>query len=174
MKHSWNRTYTFIKRLGDIVTFGKIAQLAGKEMQTAEAWAREPESLENPHGSGRRNPLDTVLRLIAEAHKHDAGLAREMALTFIEYVDFLDGKKGIEELKRAGSICELVGRSAKEHTDVVVEMLKNPNPNFHTLKIEHLQAMSALIQVGACIDEELKKDIQADLDKQNHGLKKVA
>lgn len=162
----WQRTYTLIRRLADHVTFGTIASKCGKEVQTAEAWGREPESNENPNGNGKKNPFDTVLRLIGMAHKEDAGLAREIAEMFPEYVEFLDRKLGLARLKETGSLCEVVGKSAKEHTDIVLKMLQNPNPDYHELKTEYEQAMSALIQVGACIDEEIKKELQQDYISQ--------
>lgn len=91
MKRPFLHTHTFIKRLADLITFGKIAQVSGKEIQTAEAWGRAVESNENPTGTGKRNPLDLVIQLIGLAHKESPALAREMAEVFPLYVEYLDG-----------------------------------------------------------------------------------
>lgn len=159
---NWKQTFTLVKRLADIATFGKIAQLCGKEIQTAEAWGRAPESNAEPLGTGKKNPLDMVLRLIALAHKENPGLAREIADTFGDYVNYLDSRCGEMTAANPGNIQEMLGRSAKEHTDMLVEMLQNNNPNLGKIFTEYKQAESALLQFGACLKETIKIEREAD------------
>lgn len=117
-------TFRLFERLGSLLTFGKVAQCCGKEMQTAEAWGREPASNENPTGSGRKNPIDCILRLMGVAHKEgDRALVREIAETFTEYADFLDEK----EISINTDLDELVGKSAKEHGEAIFEALRRKN-----------------------------------------------
>lgn len=139
----FNKTHTFIKRLADHISFGKIAAACGKGTSTAEAWGREPETNETPYGTGKRNPLDGVNKIIALAHKEDPGLAREIAEIFPDYVDFLDGKCGTVELVNV-SINEIVANSAKEHMDVVLEVLKTAQPDWDKVIAECRQAEAAL------------------------------
>src|SRR6478672_2800397 len=89
------QTHTFIKRLANLdnCSFGKIAQITGKEIQTAEAWGRPVASNEAPTGTGKANPLDCVLRIIGLAHREQSGLAQEIAEIFPDYVAFLNGKE---------------------------------------------------------------------------------
>jgi len=155
---NWQRTYEYIGRLAEYISFGVIAQRCGKEIQTAEAWARVPESNENPLGNGKKNPLDTVLRLIGLAHKEDAGLAREIAEMFLDYVAVLDGRQGVSVLDCGGSINEVLGQSAKEHADVLLAILKSEKPDWSKAYSETKQAQAALGRVEACI----KKEMQAD------------
>lgn len=155
---AWKRTYTFFKRLADYTTFGAIAQKCGKEIQTAEAWARVPESEESPHGTGKRNPMDCVLRLIALAHGKDGGLAREMAAIFPEYVAYLDSLSGGAAAANGDeAINELVAASAKEHLDIVLELMKAGERDLAKIWSEVKQAESALAKVGACLEVEIKR-----------------
>jgi hypothetical protein len=153
---NWKRTFEFFQRLAAFTTFGTIAQKCGKEMQTAEAWAREPESDENPFGSGKRNPLDTVLRLISMAHKHSPGLAREIADMFVDYVNYLDDLGGATSLRNGASVNELLAESAQEHLDIVKELLSSVNPDLDKVWTEFKQAQAALNKVGAALKEEMK------------------
>ena len=143
MNRPFNKTFVYIRRLADHVSFGTIAAKCGKETGTAEAWGREPESNVNPNGTGKRNPFDCVLRLIGMAHKEDAGLAREMAEMFHQYIDYLDGKDGLQ-LSKMPAINELLAKSAKEHMDVMLAILKTPNPNWAQVIQECKQSEAAL------------------------------
>jgi len=135
-------THSLFERLGKLLTFGKIAQCCGKEIQTAEAWGREPASNENPSGSGRRNPIDCIIRLMGLAHKEgDRALAREIAETFTDYADYLDGVAG--ELDDT-EIEELAGKSVKEHGDAIFEALKRRKPNYPKAMTEIVEAEIAL------------------------------
>jgi hypothetical protein len=147
------RTFSYIKRLADLITFGKIAKACGKEIGTAEAWGREPESNENPHGTGKKNPLDCVLRLIALAHKESPALAREMAEIFTDYSDYLQGER--KEVN--GSIKALVGQSAKEHLDIVLLILNHESPNWSKAFTEIKEAEAALYRVELFVKAELKE-----------------
>lgn len=155
---SYNRTFTFVKRLADYVSFGKIAQLSGKEIQTAEAWGREPESNENPFGTGRKNPFDLTLRLIALAHKEDAGLAREIAEIFTDYADYLIETSGRDFAAKGGCVNELLAESAKEHTDIIVAALDSVEPDFERVLVEAKQAQSKLSELAACVKEKIKTE----------------
>lgn len=144
------QTFTLFKRLGDLLTFGKIAQCCGKEMQTAEAWGRRPASNEYPTGTGRNNPVDCILRLMGLAHKEgDRVLAREIAETFTGYADYLDG---IESEEKA-SLNDLVGASVKEHGEAICAALEARN---------YTKAMTELVQAEIAL-RDLKGFIQKQL-----------
>jgi len=113
------QTHNFIKRIAEHLSYGHIAQMNGVSIQTAEAWGREPESNLNPHGTGKKNPFDSSLRLIGKVHKDDPGLAREIATSYLEYVDVLDGRTA----KAIGCVSTLVGQCVKEHADVVIALV---------------------------------------------------
>lgn len=153
MKPNYLRTHEFIKRLADLITFGRIAQACGKDIKTAEAWGREPESNENPHGTGQKNPLDCVLRLQALANKEAPGLAREIADIYTDYVDYLQG----ERKEPSGSINSLIGQSMKEHTDVLLTILNSPNPDWGKAFTEIKEAEAALYKVELFVKAELQE-----------------
>ncbi|HRH45874.1 MAG TPA: hypothetical protein PKY82_29800 [Pyrinomonadaceae bacterium] len=152
----FKRTFEFIHRLAGFVGYGVIAQKSGKELQTAEAWGRAPESVEHPNGTGKRNPFDGVLRLIALAHEKDPGLAGEIAEIFSDYVNFLNEFKAGEFIKSGNSIYQLLGESTKEHTDVVCEALKAENPDWEKVYTEFKQGEAKFMELGAVIKEKLK------------------
>lgn len=134
-------TYGLFDRLGELLTFGKIAQSCGKEVQTAEAWGREPASNANPAGSGRRNPIDCILRLMGLAHKeNDRVLVREIAETFTDYADYLNGI----QITDRREIAELAGASVKEHGEAIFEALNLKKPNYPKAMTEIVQAEIAL------------------------------
>lgn len=151
---NYSRTFQYIKRLADLVTFGKIAQVCGKEIQTAEAWGREPESNENPHGTGKKNPLDCVLRLIALAHKDDPALAVEIAEIFTDYADFLQGRTPSEP----GCVNALIGQAAKEHMDVVLAILNTESPDWPKAFTEIKQAQAAMYKVELFVKGEMAEE----------------
>jgi hypothetical protein len=147
------RTFSYIKRLADLITFGKIAKACGKEIGTAEAWGREPESNENPHGTGKKNPLDCVLRLIALAHKESPALAREMAEIFTDYSDYLEGQGA----NKPDCVHSAVGQAAKEHMDVVLAILNTGRPNWHKAFTEIKEAQAAMYRVEMFVKNEMKE-----------------
>lgn len=149
---TWKQTFKFVARLAEKVTYGKIAKVSGKKTDVAEAWGRPAESDEFPSGTGKRDPSQTILRLIGLAHEGDPGLAREWAETFVEYVDFLDDRISPED-----SIFELMARSVKEHADVVVQVLHEKHPDYARVYSEAMQAKSAINKIIACAREEMKK-----------------
>lgn len=150
---NFTRTHTLIKRLTDIITCGKLAQMSGKSIQTVESWTRVPESNENPHGTGKKNPIDLVLRLQALAHaNNDPGLSKEIADTFSDYDAYLTG----DTSRVKGSINHAIGQSAKEHMDLMLVVLNSNNPDWYRANTEHKQAQAALDRVGLFIREELK------------------
>lgn len=165
-------TFTLFKRLGDLLTFGKIAQCCGKEIQTAEAWGREPASNENPTGSGRRNPVDCILRLMGLAHKEgDRALVREIAELFTDYADFLDGVSNADNI----DLDNLVGSSAKEHADVVFAALKRKDwPKVCT---EIVQAEIALRDLKSYAQNQLMpvRNVakQAIADRNGHNKQRI-
>jgi hypothetical protein len=153
----FKKTYLFFKRLADSehCSYGKIAQLSGNTMQTAEAWGRAPESDEFPTGSGKRNPSDLQIRLLGLAYKKSPGLAREWAMIFPAYIDFLDELNGIEHSKSGRSARELCKRAAKEHADIVCEMLsKDYDPAIVWKEINQFE--SANKSFVECIKQELQ------------------
>lgn len=154
------KTHVYFKRLGELLTFGKIAQACGKEVQTAEAWAREPASNENPAGTGKNNPLDCIFRLMGLAHKDgDKALTREMAEAVVAYADWLDGI----EPRPEGTLTELIGAAIKEHSEAIVEALNLPTkPNYAKAMTEIVQAEIAL--------HELKKTVR----NQMYPVRKLA
>jgi hypothetical protein len=157
MNRSFNRTWTFVKRLADYVSFGKIAQTCGKETGTAEAWGREPASNANPFGTGKANTFDCSLRLVALAHKEDAGLAREIAEMFKEFVDHLEG---VETETRKGTVNELVGVSIKEHAEAVVILLNGDKPDFAKAHTEIAQAKVALDRLDRYVLGEMREQTE--------------
>ncbi len=153
---TWKTTHTFFHRLAAYISYGVIASRCGKELQTAEAWGREPESIENPNGTGKKNPFDCVLRLLALAHDKDAGLAREAAEIFSDYVKYLDEKDGKTFVEKGGSVLTIVGEATKEHTDVVYEMLKSPNPDWSKVYSEFKQSEAKYAELGVILKEKVK------------------
>lgn len=162
---NFSRTYEFIKRLAEYMTFGAIAQKFGKETATSEAWARVPESNENPFGNGKRNPIDAGLRVIALAHKEDAGLAREIAETSVDYCDYLDTLKGKKFEDLGGCVNELLAQSAKEHADIIVALLMSPDPDLDKVFREVKQAQSKLNELSECVKWKLKAEIQINFNE---------
>ena len=154
MKRPFLHTHTFIKRLADLVTYGKIAQISGKEIQTAEAWGRPVESNENPTGTGKRNPFDLVLRLIGIAHKEAPALAREMAELFPQYVDYLDHN---EQRPTGRALNELIGESVKEHSEAVIALLNQTDPNFAGAHTEIKEAIIALERLDNYVLGEMRE-----------------
>lgn len=148
-------THDYIKRLANLenCSYGRIAQACGKSIQTAEAWGRPPESDVNPTGTGKRNPLDCVTRLISLAHKDDPGLAREMAAHFTDTVEQLEGKTP----QVTGNINNLIGHSAKEHMDVVLSILNSDSPDWKKAFTEIKQAEAALYKVELFVKAELQE-----------------
>lgn len=161
------RTHTLFKRLGDLLTFGKVAQSCGKEIQTAEAWGREPASNANPAGTGRNNPADCILRLIGLAHKEgDRALAREIAETFPEYVDYLEGVVTVQDTP----IDELAGRSVREHGEAIFHALNRRKPNYAKAYTEIVQAEIALADLKKWVRNEmqpLRAQAQAAISAKN-------
>lgn len=153
MKPTYSRTHQYIKRLADLITFGRVAQACGKDIKTAEAWGREPESNENPTGTGQKNPLDCVIRLIGLANEKDPGLALEMAGIFPDFVNFLQGRTE----QNSGSINSLIGQSAKEHMDVVLAILNSPNPDWGKAFTEIKQEQAAMYRVELFVKAEMKE-----------------
>jgi hypothetical protein len=160
---NWKRTFTLINRLADLISFGVIAGRFGVGTKAAEAWGREPESNENPFGTGRKNPIDGNLRVIALAHKEDEGLAREIAETSVEYCDYLDEQKGKVFAQSGGCAKTLCAQSIKEHTDIVVVLLESDEPDNQRVLTEIAQAQSKLAQLKACVKERAKLEITANV-----------
>lgn len=160
MQHSFNKTFTYVKRLADHVSFGKIAQVCGKTTETAEAWGRAPESNINPSGTGKRNTFDCSLRLIGLAHKEDPALAREMADIFPAYVDFLEGKTS----EVTASPNALVAQSIKEHSDAVVAVLNQEQPDFVKAHTEIVQAEVALLRLKNWVKAEMRMEVDREFD----------
>lgn len=157
----FKRTYEFYKRFGSLWTFGKLAQISGVEMQTAEAWGRPVESDEFPTGTGKRNPTDTVLRQIRTIHAKDAGTARVWANTFPKYVDHLDALSGkVRAQIETGSLCQIIGESAKEHLDIVLAFMNADEPDYENLEHETLEAISKLNELLACLRESAKAEVE--------------
>lgn len=123
------QTHTFIERLAKYTTFGKIASKFRTTTKTAEAWGREPESNLNPTGSGKKNPLDGVLRLMGMAFEKDRGLAKEIGDLFPNYFLFLLGQKKGEAACRK----LMAGQAVKEHADVIFEILGTDEIDFQKL-----------------------------------------
>jgi hypothetical protein len=147
----FRRTHEFFRGLAEHVSYGVIAQKCGKELQTAEAWGREPESNDNPNGTGKRNVFDTYLRLLGMAHEKNPGLARDWASVGVEYVDYLDGKMGRETTL---SVCELAAIYVKEQADVIAKILANGDTE--GLWKEMAECEAAFNQLKACIREQSK------------------
>lgn len=118
-------TFLLIRRLAEHVSYGAIASRFCKNIRTAEAWGREPESNSNPMGTGKKNPIDAVLRLMAMAHEKDKGLAKEIADLFPEYYEFLSG----ETSEKQETVSFLVGQAVKEHADAVTQLLSTETPD---------------------------------------------
>lgn len=148
-------THELIKRLANLenCTYGRIAQSCGKSIQTAEAWGRPPESDEHPYGTGKKNPLDCVDRLLALAHHDDPGLSREMAEHFTDTVDALEGKAP----EVTGSINSLIGQSAKEHLDIMLLILNSARPDWKKAFTEVKQAQAALYRVELFVKAEMQE-----------------
>lgn len=164
----FKRTHEFFRSLSDHLSFGVIASRCGKEIQTAEAWGREPESNEHPNGTGKKNPLDTFLRLLGMAHKEDAGLAREWASVGIEYVDFLDGKIGRETSQ---NVCEMAAVYLKEHAEMVAKILADGGDTEGLWK-ELAECEAAFNQLKACIREQVKvSDVRQFAKEKVNGRK---
>ncbi len=156
---TFRRTYEYIKRTAEHVTFGKIAAISGKSTDVAEAWGRPFESDDNPAGTGKKDPSQTILRLIGLAHSKDPGLAREWASTFPEYVDYLDAKAGRESER---SVCELAAIYLKEHAEMVAEILHRNDGNWEGLWTELAQCEGAFFQLKACIKEQMAVEVGDD------------
>jgi len=150
----FKRTHEFFAGLAVRFSFGQIAAWCGKEMTTAEAWGRVPESDEHPNGSGKKNPLDTLIRLLGKAHSQDPGFAREWAVMGIEYVDYLDDRAG---KRSAENPCELAARYLKEHAEMIAKILHNDG-DADGLWTELAQCEAAFNQLKACIKEQHKSD----------------
>jgi len=150
---SWKRTFEFVKRLSEHYSFGKIAAVSGKRMEVAEAWGRPMECDEYPSGTGKKDPSQTVLRLIGLAHEKDPGLAREWAATFLEYVDFLDEKEGRAAVD---NFCAKLAKLIQEHTDVIIECTKSHDPDWVKVFSETKQLQAEINQFLACVKEQLK------------------
>lgn len=160
----FKRTYEFYKRFGSLLSFGKLAQISGVEMQTAEAWGRPVESDEFPTGTGKRNPTDTVMRQIRNIHGKDAGLARVWANAFPKYVDHLDALNGKTRAQvESGSLCQIIGESAQEHLDIVLAFMNEGEHDHERLETEVLEAISKLNELLACLKESAKKDIEGNV-----------
>ncbi len=171
---NFSRTHEFIKRLAEHITFGVIAQKFGKETGTAEAWGRVPESNENPFGNGKRNPIDAGLRVIALAHKDDAGLAREIAETSIDYCDYLDELRGVSFAAQGGCINEILAQSAKEHADIIVCLLSASEPDMESVYREIKQAQAKINELAACCKSKMKAEVKADTFTVQTGGKRAA
>jgi hypothetical protein len=150
---TFKNTHRYIRRLADLTSFGTIAQITGKTTDTAEAWGRAPESIENPTGTGKHNPFDTVLRIIGRAHEKSPALAREMGEMFPDYVNYLDGKAR----RPAACLNELIGSSVREHSDVIVNLLNCPEPNFAAVHTEIKEAIIALERLDNYVIGEMKE-----------------
>lgn len=157
MNRSFNSTWKLIKRLADHISFGKIAKMCGKDLKTAESWGREPASNANPTGTGKANTFDCSLRLIASAHKEDAGLAREMAEMFTHFVDHLEG---VETGERKGTVNDLIGSSVKEHSEAIVVLLAGEKPDFAKAHTEIAQAKVALDRLDRYVLGEMKQQTE--------------
>jgi hypothetical protein len=153
---TFKTTFLFVKRLAEHVTFGKIAAVSGKDTSVAEAWGRPYESDEFPAGTGKKDPSQTVLRLLGLAHRADPGLAHEWAAVFPGYVEFLDERDGAEGTGMPGCIFELMAKSGKEHMDVMMKMLKKENVDWSAVNTEYQQFVAVNNKFGACLKEELK------------------
>lgn len=154
---SYSRTFTFFARLGALLTFGKVAASCGKEVQTAEAWGREPASNEYPAGSGKRNPMDCILRLMGLAHKeNDLALVHEIAETFQHYANYLEGKT----FEQPSSLNEIIGASVKEHSEAIVAALNVENPNFAKAHTEIVQAEVAMRRLKVWVVDEMKGETE--------------
>lgn len=146
------KTHPFFQRLGALLTFGKIAQQCGKDTHTAEAWARETASNENPSGTGKHNPLDCIFRLIGLAHKEDdRALAQELAEAPMRYYDWLEGTSPAIE----ASLDELIGAAIKEHSEAIVEALNKVRPNYARAMTEIVQAEIALRDLKGKVQEHM-------------------
>lgn len=147
----WNRTFEFVKRLADQITFGKIAAVSGKSTDVAEAWGRPFPSDNYPAGTGKKDPSQTILRLLGLAHDKDPGLSREWASTFVEYVNYLDEQQGGSHRQ---SVCGLAAVYLKEHAEMVGKIL-NDGGDMDGLWTELAQCESAFNQLKACIKEQM-------------------
>lgn len=159
MKHKlpiWKRTFEFFKRLGNSekYTFGKIAKNCGNEMQTAEAWGREPQCDEFPFGSGKRNPSDMQIRLIGMAYDDDPGFAREWAMMFPAYVDYLDELHGRRHRQAGGCAMDILAASFGEHADIL-KALVNREAGAEEVWQELLQFKAIMNQFEACLKQEV-------------------
>lgn len=146
------QTHLYFGRLGDLLTFGKVAQACGKEIKTAEAWAREPASNETPTGTGKCNPLDCIFRLIGLAHKEgDRVLVREIAEAVPAYVDYLDGT-----VIESADLDDLIGASLKEHSEAAIEALHiRSRPNYPKAMTEIVQAEIALRDLKTYVQKQM-------------------
>lgn len=149
----WNQTFTLIGRLAAHYSFGSIAGWCGVEMQTAEAWGREPESDTNPSGSGKANPQDCVKRLIGKAFAKEPGLAREMADVYTAYVDFLEHSAGREFIQNGGNLLELLAHSAQEHSDILVKLV-DQHASTDDVYREFVQFQAVMNQFGAALAQK--------------------
>jgi hypothetical protein len=169
-KPLFKRTYELYKRLGAAVGFGSVAKISGVCTDTADDWAREAPSDDNPFATGKKNTTDTVMRQIAMAHKTDAGLAREWSNVFPTYVDYLDTVNGVTRAHiEQNPLCSIIGESAKEHLDIVLEYMNNGGEiDFDKLERETVQALAKLNELLACIRERAKVEVRHDYTKRNY------
>ena len=143
-------TYLLVRRLAEHVTYGAIASKFCKNIRTAESWGREPESNSNPLGTGKKNPLDGVLRLIAMAYEKDKGLAKEMADLFPEYYEFLSGSGTAPK----EPLQVLIGRAIKEKADFVTILLNEKDPDWDLVTKEIAEFEIEFIKLKNFVKEE--------------------
>jgi hypothetical protein len=131
-----------------------LAQAFGVGTDTVGAWARAKESDEFPTGTGKRNPIDQVERLIRIAHRYSPGNAREIVQYLADLVNRLDREAGIESARTSGSPCQLLAESAVEHTDVVFVLAGKPNDPaaWRKARTEIPQAVAKLQELDGCLE----------------------
>lgn len=136
-----------------------LAQAFGVSTDTVGAWGRDPESESNPFGTGKRNPIDQIERLIRIAHRYAPGIAREIAQFVVDLVDRLDREAGIDVGDCEENACVLLAQSVKEHTDVVTILIENPDDPraWQKARKEIPESISKLNQLYSCIGRLLAK-----------------
>jgi hypothetical protein len=86
------------KILSKIIPYGRAEEVQDKmhvSLDTVHRWMRMPLSKENPHATGRANPIDQAIRLIEVAYEVNPEDAHEIVDAFVS--------KGAElEAKRVG------------------------------------------------------------------------
>jgi hypothetical protein len=84
------------KILQKIIPYGRAEEVADEmgnvTLDTVHRWMRAPLSTENPHATGRANPIDRAVRLIKAVHKVNPEETHEIVDAFVSLLAQLDGE----------------------------------------------------------------------------------